>query len=340
MTTTTSPSPARATTIGTWANAIIRALDSYGVDGVALCREAGIDVQRTTDPNYRIPVSVMTPLWRRAVELSGDGAFGLRVAEHVSPTTFHALGFASLASRNFQDVARLIVNNVAVVSEVAKVRLQMKPDQIWFYVDILEDGPEVSDEAVDAFLGSLIYIGRHFVGAELPLTEVRLRRPDTGIAQQFEAFFRTPVHFSCEANALVGPLSAASQLMPGYNPMLVEANEKLLNEYRATQSRSLVARVEQQIETLLPEEPVQQLVAQQLHMSVRKLQRALEKEETSYQQILDQYRERKARALLKENRVSVKEIAWQLGFANQSAFTRAFKRWTGKTPRQTQGSAE
>lgn len=63
---------------------------------------------------------------------------------------------------------------------------------------------------------------------------------------------------------------------------------------------------------------------------------SLEKENSSYQQILDQYRERKARALLKENRVSVKEIAWQLGFANQSAFTRAFKRWTGQTPRQFQ----
>ena len=71
-------------------------------------------------------------------------------------------------------------------------------------------------------------------------------------------------------------------------------------------------------------------------MSVRKLQRQLEKEGTGYQQILDDYRRQEALALLKQGRVSVKEIAWQLGFANQSAFTRAFKRWTGKTPREIQ----
>lgn len=267
---------ARATTIGTWANAIIRALDSYGVDGAALCRDAGIEVQRTLDPNYRIPVVVMTPLWRKAVELSGDRAFGLRVAEHVSPTTFHALGFASLASRNFQEVARLIMNNVSVVSEVAKIRLQMKPDQIWFCVDILEDGPEVSDEAIDAFLGALVFIGRRFVGAELPLEEVRLQRPDPGLGSVFADFFQAPVRFSCEENALIGPLSAALRLMPGYNPALVAANEQVLKDYQAAQSRSLVATVEQQIEALLPQEPVQSQVAERLHMSVRKLQRSLD----------------------------------------------------------------
>lgn len=333
---TSSAAGSRATTIGTWAHAIIRALDTYNLDGPALCREMGVDVQRTRDPNYRIPVAVMTPLWRKAVQLCGDPAFGLRVAEQVSPTTFHALGFASLASRNFQEVAQLIMNNVSVISEVAKVSLEMKGDQIWFGLDVLEDGPEVSDEAIDAFIGALIFVGRRFVGVDLPLLEIRLRRPDPGCAGVFERFFGVPIHFSSERNVLIGPLSAAFQLMPGYNPALVEANEKLLKEYQAARTQTLTAQVEQQIKALLPDEPVQALVAQRLNMSVRKLQRQLEKEDTGYQQILDDYRRQQALALLKQGRVSVKEIAWKLGFANQSAFTRAFKRWTGKTPREIQ----
>ena len=226
------------------------------------------------------------------------------------------------------------MNNVSVVSEVARVRLDMKPEEIWFCIDVLEDGPEVSDEAIDAFMGALVYLGRQVVGVDLPVEQVQMRRPDPGQRERYESFFGAPLTFASHVNALVAPLSAAKRLMPGYNPDLVAANEKVLDEYRATQTRSLLARVESCIADLLPEEPLQARVAEQLNMSVRKLQRALEKENTSYQQVLDLYRERKALAMLKENRVAMKEMAYQLGFANQSAFTRAFKRWTGTTPRK------
>ena len=115
-----------ATTIGTWAHAIARALDSYGLDGLSICQQFNIDTQRLTDPNYRIPVATMTPLWREAVNASRDSAFGLRVADNVSPTTFHALGFAALASRDFQDVAKIIMSNTDVISEVAQIGMEVK----------------------------------------------------------------------------------------------------------------------------------------------------------------------------------------------------------------------
>ncbi len=321
------------TTIGTWAGAIVGALNSYGIDGQAVCSEAGIDVRRITDPNYRIPVAVMTPLWRHSVTLSGDTAFGLRVAEHVSLTTFHALGFASFASRNFQEVAWRIMNNVSVVSEVARVRVEMKGEDIWFCVDVLEDGPEVSDEAIDAFLGAIVFLGRRVVGVELPLAAVHLKRPDPGQQQRYDDFFSAPVTFASERNALLAPLSAARQMMPGYNPDLVAANEKVPSQYQAARNQSLVAMVEARIAEVLPDEPQQSQVAEHLNMSVRKLQRQLAAENTSYQKVLDRYREKQAMALLKDRRVAIKEVAYQLGFANQSAFTRAFKRWTGLTPR-------
>ena len=75
-------------------------------------------------------------------------------------------------------------------------------------------------------------------------------------------------------------------------------------------------------------------VARALHQSASTLQRRLREEGTSFQRLLDATRREQALAYLKEGRHSLADITFLLGFADQSNFTRAFRRWTGKTPRQ------
>lgn len=323
-----------ATTIATWAHAITRTLESFAIDGMALCRDFGIDTQRLMDPNYRIPVSVMTPLWRECVSLTGDSAFGLKVAEHVSPTTFHALGFAAMASRDFKEVATRIMGNSDLISEVAQINLEMKPQEIWFCIRIKQNSPDVSDEAIDAFMGAFVEMGRKYVGVDMPLTTVYMQRKAPDDEQAFQQFFEVPLHFSADVNALVCPISVLNNVMPSYNPALLEANEKVLRDYKANQSQNLSNQIIETIEDILPDEPLQAKVAERLNMSVRKMQRLLSAEEKSYQALLDELRREKALRLIAQGRVSLKVIAHQLGFANQSAFTRAFRRWTGQTPNQ------
>ena len=84
---------------------------------------------------------------------------------------------------------------------------------------------------------------------------------------------------------------------------------------------------------LLPAGQVSQVrIAQSLHQSASTLQRRLRQEGTTYQQLLDETRQWMADAYLKDGRYSLAEIAFLLGFADQSNFNRAFKRWTGQTP--------
>ncbi|MCG8312787.1 MAG: AraC family transcriptional regulator [Pseudomonadales bacterium] len=321
-------------TIATWANAIIQTLQTYSVDVSELMSRYGFDSRRMTDPHCRIPVVTMTLLWRDAVALSGDEAFGLRVANQVSINTFHALGYAALASRDFQEIALRLKENSAVISDVADVNVLMKGRDIWFCIDISADAPEVTAEALDAFMGSLLTMGRRYVGMELGVSEVRLQRQTPKNVAAFEAFFKAPVRFNDTVNALVLPFSAATRLMPGHNPALLAANEQVLKDYLLQLNQSLVMQVKAAIETLLPDEPLQKAVAEQLSMSVRKLQRQLAEQQTSFQELLDSYRKQQALMAISAGRKSLKTIAFDLGFANQSAFTRAFKRWTGKTPRQ------
>lgn len=74
-------------------------------------------------------------------------------------------------------------------------------------------------------------------------------------------------------------------------------------------------------------------VAAQIGVSARTLQRRLAAEQVSFQELLDGYRQEQAMELLREGRLSMGEVAYRLGYAEQSAFTRAFRRWTGLAPR-------
>ncbi|PPA05284.1 AraC family transcriptional regulator, partial [Pseudomonas sp. MWU12-2312b] len=97
------------TSLASWTRALRKQLDALGLDSTALCRQAGLDPQWMDDPNARYPLSGTTRLWELAVQASGDPAIGLRVSRFVSPTTFHALGYALVASGSLREVFERIV---------------------------------------------------------------------------------------------------------------------------------------------------------------------------------------------------------------------------------------
>lgn len=73
-------------------------------------------------------------------------------------------------------------------------------------------------------------------------------------------------------------------------------------------------------------------VARGLSVSVRTLQRRLEQEETTFECAVDDVRRERALKLLGSSEVAIAEVSWLLGYSEQSAFTRAFRRWTGVPP--------
>jgi AraC-like DNA-binding protein len=97
-------------------------------------------------------------------------------------------------------------------------------------------------------------------------------------------------------------------------------------------------RVEQHLEPLLASGPVRvEEVARALGYSRQTLYRRLKAEGTTFETVLDDLRRRVALRLVREEGVAVKEAAWRLGFSDAAAFSRAFKRWTGKSPRAMRG---
>lgn len=326
--------PTTATALTSWAKAIRRALDAVGQDSVRLFSEAGLDAALLVDPSARYPVAATTRLWRLAVDATGDDAFGLSVARHVGQTTFHALGYALNASATLFDAFERVLRYFAVVSDVAELGFEETPEG-WRFEIRTDTAAAPADEAIDAFVALIVRLCRGLLGRrEFAPRLVRLRRAEPRNRAAFERLFRAPLQFSAPENALYFDAAILGEALDGAHPELARHNDEIVQRYlERLQRDDIVARVRGAITGLLSQgEPAAAAVAAALHLSERSLQRRLAESGTRYSELLRDTRQQLARSYLRDPRVSVGEIAWLLGFGDQSSFTRAFKRWEGCSP--------
>ncbi|NWB31778.1 AraC family transcriptional regulator [Pseudomonas gingeri] len=324
------------TSLSSWTRALRKQLDALGLDSAALCREAGLDPQLMDDPNARYPLSATTRLWQLAVTASGDPAIGLRVSRFVSPTTFHALGYALVASGSLREVFERIVRYHQVVSDALELELSREGECYRFRLQVPKDSPAPAPEAIDAFAAIYVRTCRNRLGREYAPLAVHLRRPEPADPKPWHTVFRAPVFFAAEEDRLEFACADFDSHLDDANPELAEHNEAVLNRTLA-QLKPLTweRKVRQAIEAQLPEgEPSAERIAQALHLSLRSLQRHLADEGCRYDTLLNECRENLALLHLRDPQCSLSEVSYLLGFADTSSFSRAFKRWTGITPGQ------
>ena len=324
------------TSLSSWTRALRKQLDALNLDSAALCRQAGLDPQWMEDPNARYPLSATTRLWQLAVEASGDPAIGLRVSRFVSPTTFHALGYALVASGSLREVFERIVRYHPVVSDALLLELGLVGERYRFCLRVPPGSPEPAPEAIDAFAAIYVRTCRNRLGRDYAPLAVFLRRPAPADPQPWHAVFRAPIEFSAAEDRLEFARADFDSHLDDANPELAEHNEAVLKRTLAQlQPLTWERRVRRAIEAQLPDgEPGAERIAQTLNLSLRSLQRHLADEGCRYDTLLNECRENLALLHLRDPQCSLSEISYLLGFADTSSFSRAFKRWTGLTPGQ------
>ena len=324
------------TSLASWTRALRKQLDALGLDSAALCEQAGLDPQLMDDPNARYPLSATTRLWELAVQASGDPAIGLRVSRFVSPTTFHALGYALVASGSLREVFERIVRYHPVVSDALTLELSGDGERYRFRLLQPPGSLAPAFEAIDAFAAIYVRTCRNRLGREYAPLAVYLRRPEPTDPAPWHTVFRAPVFFGAEEDRLEFAAQDFDSHLDDANPELAEHNETVLKRTLAQlQPLTWERKVRRAIEAQLPDgEPSAERVAQALHLSLRSLQRHLADEGCRFDAVLNECRENLALLHLRDPQCSLAEISHLLGFADTSSFNRAFKRWTGMTPGQ------
>jgi AraC-like DNA-binding protein len=333
-----SPLSDSATSLGSWARAVKTALDQRGLDGAALCREAGID-PASTNAETRLPLAATKRLWQLAVQATGDAAFGLHVASAVKPSTFLVLELSLNASSSIAEMFQRLVRFFYVATDAAEMSFTRHDDEYHLCVDVSSQTVRPADESVDAFMSLFVRMCRARLGRDFCPRHLYFCRPAPSDVGAFIRVLRMPVTFGCAQNLLVLDRSSCERQLDDGNAQLAQQGDDIIRRYLArTQNVSAALRsITLDVETVLIEmlplgEPDQPVVARQLGLSVRSLQRRLADEGHTWKQLLEATRHKLALHYLRGTTHSIVDIACLLGYSDSANFTRACRRWEGRTP--------
>ncbi|UCH54050.1 MAG: AraC family transcriptional regulator ligand-binding domain-containing protein [Pseudomonadota bacterium] len=323
------------TTIASWAVVIWRALDARGVDPRSVFQRAGLEATHLPDPNARYPISAMTRAWEGAVAATGDPCFGLEAARYLHPTTFHALGYAWLASPTLREGFNRLLRFTRLVSTGLKITSVAADGEFEIQLGTMKNLVPTT-AASDAGMAAIVMLCRASCGDGFHPKQVRLKRPPPPCVERFNDFFQAPIEYRAVDNALVFDAVAIDKLLPTANAALARASDQVILEYLAHLDRADVpTQVKAKLVELLPSGRVAaKQVAAALHLSVRSMQRKLGESGTSFADLLEETRRELAYQYLGNSQMSVSEITYLLGFADPANFTRAFRRWSGTSPSQ------
>lgn len=319
-------------TIAGYGLAISRALEYRGIDPGRVFRAADVPLPQDNDPLRRLPLDAVTRLYRACVDVTHDPYFGLTVAKFVHTSNLHALGHALLASSTLLDFCQRLERYFRLVSQVATVELVEVPDGLALRTHSFF---EPCAETEDAWLAIVLRFMREIHRRSFKPMRVEFHHtcPDAGPGP-YAAYFGAPVSFEHLDSAIVFAKDDLVRRLQGACPEVAQANDQLAASYLLKIERSdIVALVRATIVNELPSGNCSRGgIAETLHLSEATLQSRLSHRGTSFQELLDDTRCELACGYVQRSGMSVTEMAYLLGFSDVSNFTRAFKRWTGKSP--------
>jgi len=309
---------------------------NYSFDLKPFLADLGLDLRKTALPGARYPDEAMGDIWNVMIDKTGDAAVGLVIGQHVRPTTFHALGYAWLASSTLADAFRRLERFDRIISTVDHIAIHEHDNYTALTVSGLD--PAVPDiyQGVDAYFMAILKLCQWSTDRHTVPMEVRLQHPNHDRAGDYISAFGAPVYFGEKENQLIFSRELLQSPLPGENKELASINDRVVERYIATLDPQLVAN---QVRTLLIQllpsgEATQKSVASRLARSTSSLQRQLQAEGASFNEIRDGTRMDLAKDYIRDGELSLSEIAFLIGFSDQSNFSRAFRRWTGVSPKE------
>jgi len=302
-----------------------------------LLKKAGLSSGQIADPRARLPVAAQITFLNLAAKALNDDLLGFHLAKLPDFRELGLFYYVVASSDVLQDVFErgakytAIVNEGVIQSFVSRGHsgVRMKYSGVSRYPD---------RHQIEFWTTAVLRICRYLTGRHLipdRVTFAHKRRTDSS---EMNEFFGTQIVFDANTDEILFDAKRASLPIvsadPYLNKMLIAYCEEALAQ-RKKQSNSFQADVENAVVPLLPHGQAKaDAIARHLHMSRRTFARRLAAEGLTFSGILTALRTDLAKRYLEDDSLSVSQIAWLLGYKEVGAFSHAFRRWSGKTPRQ------
>ena len=310
-------------------------LEDYGQQPLPIFNEIGLDINLINSPDARINSQTADALWTKVAAQIDDPCCGLTVVKHWHPSSFGALGYAWLASTSLRTAFRRFERYMDTVSQYTEVEIHESGDE---FIATFHNSPPVKyiPVRIDALMAVFMEMCRINADKTLNPLRVLLAHEEYPCSGRYYEYYRCPVEFNAKTDSLIFSVTDIDRKLDGANPQLANLNDQVMVKALAKLNRN---DVEQQVKAVIIEQlpsghVSQESIADELHMSVRNLQRKLQLANTSFREVMEQTRQELAKQYVKSSEVNLSEIAYLLGFAESSSFSRAYKRWFGQTPSQ------
>ncbi|MEO0437023.1 MAG: AraC family transcriptional regulator ligand-binding domain-containing protein, partial [Pseudomonadota bacterium] len=310
---------------------------SPGTETRDLVEALGLDPEGPIDPARLVPSKAYYDFFAALAERDPEGAaLPLRIGAAMRSDDYGAFGLAWKSAPNLLGSYTRSERYGRVLGSAETYTVEPSADGVFLNLEKAGDGRVGMLLSNEASLSAVDTISREVSASEFTALGVFFKHSPRGSRTVFESHFNCPVHFEAGRDALL--VSEKSLNTPN---RLGDASIASFFDRHLEQELSSVAanlglevKVRRAVANMLSEGvPTLTSVAAELGLGARTLQRRLAREGHTFQETVDSARKDLAKRLLRETDYSLAEIAFLTGFAEQSAFTRAFKRWGGKTPR-------
>jgi AraC-like DNA-binding protein len=320
---------------------LVKLAVAKGASADELARRSGIALSSLDDQDNRIAMSTYIALMRAAKELTGDPALALHYGEQVDLAELSIAGLIMNASETMGE-AFIQMNRfgkLAIEYDGSGDRFRATVDHRGVWLVDTRANPNEFPELTEVTFARQTCQPRRFVPRQHVL-EVHVTHPAPDYRSEYDRIFQCPVVFDAPWNAMrMDPETASWRvaLQPRYVfGVLSERAEALLKELEG--AKTARGKVESLLMPILHKGDIGvDAIATKMGVSRQTLFRRLKAEGVTFEKVLDELRHKLAVHYLTGRKASVNETAYLVGFSDPAAFSRAFKRWTGKSPREMRG---
>lgn len=318
-------------------NILLKYASDLGMDEQTLLSQTGADLSFYRLGDERIPAGEFHTIWSFIVQQSKDRDFGLHFGEQShAMLSRHLLYALMMKCENVEQAIRKNFQYHNLVTDIIRPGIKVEGSLVYLTWEMGHPSLAPDRHLSESVLALFVSMLRYLTGDQFKLTEVRFAHRSPECTVEHERIFQAPLVFGQKRNEIAFSRSYLSRSILLANRQTMADLEQLVQKilHRAYEQNSWNEKVAKLLfKALVEEERIDiETIAGHLAMTARSLQNKLKEEGTSFRKLQDEVRKQLAIGYLKDGNDSICEIALLLGFADQSAFHHAFKRWTGQTP--------
>ena len=306
-------------------------------DPDSILGNAGIKPEDLSSPYNELLLADFCTLFEEAARQTGNENFGLHFGEHFRPRQLGAIGYAAISSPTLAAALRNMEVYFPAHQSQSSFGLIRDADVFWLSYRIFD--PRIDNRRQDAELSMGIFLNvfRHALGKDWSPLEVRFEHESHDSTYNHEKVFGAPARFGRRTNAFAFRRKDLDARMPGQDPYLFSVIEPFLKSRCEIMQNpeDFATTVRNQIKLHLGDvKPTIAEIARIFGVSDQSLQQQLRANGVTFQDLVNAARKELALHYMNDHSVPLTDVADSLGYSELSAFSRAFRGWTGMSPQR------